>query len=459
MEEWQGCLAPHCQTALVNARGDVERRGGCVITVEDYLLALLDDCPSVASFLRSCGIDMDELVRTIQCEQPIVTEVGGEGLLSSQLIDWFASARQINESPWLDWPVLLEVLTHKVERLQSKAYVAVLELVQQWPRSSDPGVSRDIEDHTSAPVVVAEPAWVTLAEEVGVTLSANPSNFVWVRGERGSGKSCWLQHLLSVLNLDTLELDLRRESDVLASDVPVVPSDNDARWPVLILDNTSPSDLMALMSKPESVSAELVSSWQGPMLLIGPTSSDGEERVLSRWLGRSFDVFDMPSCSPAHRKTILVAHQAAIEKRWNVELPQSVIQYAATRQSRCVASPGGMLQWVERAAARLDMLARRGPGESLVMAGREDSLNRQKLVALARGEPVSDLDGSLDELRLQQTAADVAWQERKSANRLRRLTIEDLRRELERWVAARPGPVHYVLHREHQDGDPISAGS
>lgn len=460
MEEWQGCLAPRCQTALVNARGDVERRGGCVVTVEDYLLALLDSCASIGAFLRGCGIDMDELTRTIQCEQPIVTEVGGEGLLSSQLIYWFASARQINDEPWLDWPLLLEVLARKAERLQSKAYVAVLELVQRWPGNSEVEVSKGIEDHGDAPIVVTDPAWLELAEEVGVTLSANPSAFVWLRGERGSGKSCWLHSLLSVLNLDSLELDLRREAEVLDSDLAVVPSGQDTpQWPVLILDNTSPADLMALMERPSSVAAELVSSWQGPMLLIGPENRDGEERLLSHWLGRSFEVYNMPLSSPGQRKAILAAHQGAIEKRWNVQLPQSVVQYAATRRSRCVSTPGGMLQWVERAAARLDMLARRGPAETIALAGREDTLNRQKLVALARGESFVALDESMDGLRLEQAAADVAWHERRLGNGLRRLSTEDLRRELERWVAARPGPVHYVLHQEQQDGDPIGAGS
>lgn len=80
---------------------------------------------------------MDELIRTIQCEQPIVTEVGGEGLLSSQLIYWLATARETFGTPaWLDWPQLLGVLARHAERLQEKAYVAILELVSRWPESS-----------------------------------------------------------------------------------------------------------------------------------------------------------------------------------------------------------------------------------------------------------------------------------------------------------------------------------
>src|SRR6056297_452554 len=137
MDDWQGCLDPQCQTALLRARESVERRGGSVITVEDYLLALLDSAPAIARFLRGSGVDMDELTRTIQCEQPIVTEVGGEGLLSSQLMYWFACARELSDAPWLDWPILLSVLTRNAERLQEKAYVAVLELVSRWPAADE----------------------------------------------------------------------------------------------------------------------------------------------------------------------------------------------------------------------------------------------------------------------------------------------------------------------------------
>lgn len=50
MDDWQGCLDPQCQTALLRARESVERRGGSVITVEDYLLALLDSAPGIVRF-------------------------------------------------------------------------------------------------------------------------------------------------------------------------------------------------------------------------------------------------------------------------------------------------------------------------------------------------------------------------------------------------------------------------
>lgn len=65
MDDWQGCLAPQCQTALLQARNNVASRGGSVITVEDYLLALLDAVPEAVSFLKRQGVDLDELIRTM----------------------------------------------------------------------------------------------------------------------------------------------------------------------------------------------------------------------------------------------------------------------------------------------------------------------------------------------------------------------------------------------------------
>ncbi len=462
MDDWQGCLSPQCQSVLVNARDSVNRRGGAVITVEDFLLSLLESCPPVPRFLTERGVDMDELVRTIQCEQPIVTGVGGEGLLSSQLIYWFASARQICELPWLDWPTLLDVLAHKAERLQEKAYVAVLEMVSAWPGAVDDEEPDKPGTDTTAPVVLTGPGWYELCDDVAVALSADANALIWVRGERGTGKTSWLHGLLSCLEPGYVQVDLRREADVLASDRMVIPEQADTagqHWPVLILDNTPPADLQALMNNAHSLARELVSGWQGPVLLTGPGSDSEAEQSLQRLLGRTLCVFDMPESDPGQRKAVLLAHQAAIEKRWNIELPLAVIDYVASRRSLCVSFPGGMLEWVERAAARLSLFARHGPAEARAMADQCDTLRRQSLVALARDEPVSDIDKALNELQVLKTAAEITWHERKVTGTLRRLSTEDLRCELERWVAGRPGPVHYVLHCDHSKGESASAGS
>ncbi|MDL0430287.1 Clp protease N-terminal domain-containing protein [Marinobacter sp. TBZ242] len=464
MEDWQGCLSPLCQTALQRARDSVAHRGGYAITVEDFLLALLDGEPVICDFLRGCGVDLDELTRTIQCEQPIVTEVGGEGLLSSQLMYWFSCARELSNAPWLDWPVLLSVLTRNAERLQEKAYVAVLELVSRWP-AEDENLHQvaDTAVPGDAPVVITDLDWLTLAEDVAITLASVPGALVWVRGPRGSGKTSWLQALLPFLESGFVRLDLRNEAEVMASDGPAMPvSASDRRaCPALVLDNISPVDLAAMLASEHGIARGLVTGYPGPIIMLGPDSPDAGESIglLERFLGRDLDVFDMPATSSGQKAAILTAHQPAIERHWNVELSQPLIRYAASSRSRLVGSPGGMIQWVERAAARLNLFAERGSIEGLALAGTTDTLRRQALVAMARNQPLEGLEQSLEKVAIERAAAEVAWHERKAEGTLRRLKVDDLRHELERWVAARPGPVHYVVHCDQPAGETEGAGS
>lgn len=439
MEDWQGCLAPQCQTALLQARNDVYLRGGAVITVEDFLLALLDSSPSVSHFLRGSGVDMDELVRTIQCEQPIVTEVGGESLLSSQLVYWLATAREMSGTPaWLDWPQLLEVLAKHSERLQEKAYVAVMEQVSRWPESGSEEILGEPcdSDPDPAPVVITDPAWAELADDVAIILAATPDALVWVRGERGAGKTAWLRSLLDTLTQPCVEADLRRESEL----VPGAPGS------VLVLDNITPSALL-LIENPSGPAYQSVREWPGPVLLLGPDVPEHCRDcpgLLEQRLGRGLEVYEMPLASEVQRKAVLVAHQAAIERRWNLQLSRTTIQFAASRRSRSVCTPGGMLQWVKRAAARLERFARCGPTGSAALSGQEDTLLRQSLVAMARQESVDAIEQSLAEIQLSRAATEISWYERQADGTLHVLTVEDLQQELERWLAARPGPVHYV---------------
>ncbi|MGM0768935.1 MAG: hypothetical protein ACQEV6_13000 [Pseudomonadota bacterium] len=450
MDDWQGCLSPLCQTALQRARDSVAHRGGFAITAEDYLLALVEDEPVVCGFLKARGLDLDELVRTIQCEQPIVTEVGGEGQLSSQLLYWFACAREITDAPWLDWPVLLSALTSSAERLQEKAYVSVLDVVGDWPLAgwNAPGEEESAEG--VVPVVVSDLNWLALAEEVAVTMMASPSALIWLRGPRGTGKTSWLQALLPCLEAGYVQIDLRRESELNACDHPAVPAGRVPYrdWPALILDNVSPAEVMTLAGRWDSLAAQLIQSWQGPILLLGPPRIRAIDSAseLEEWLGRSMDVFDMPASGYLQKKAILTAHQPAIEKQWNIRFSDGVITYAAGCQSQSVGSPGGMLQWVERAAARLNLFASRGPAAALALMGQAATWRRQSLVAMARDEPIDQLETNLAKTELERAAAEVCWYERKAEGTLRTLTVEDLRQELDRWVAARPGPGHYVVH-------------
>lgn len=463
MDDWQACLSPACQSALVQARDSVDRRGGSVITAEDFLLALLDAIPDIAPFLKRQGVDLDELVRTIQGEQPIVTEVRGDGDLSSQLIYWISGARETHGVSWLEWPHLLRQLASGAERMQDKAYVAVLELVSHWPAQHEEppapvvGVDQDI-----TPLTVTDPAWLELAEEVVVITAANSRALIWLKGDAGSGKTSWLSVLKSMPGFLWVQVDPRRQAEIMASDQPVAPTAEAGplHWPALMLDNVSPAGLLELIQQPDGVVHELVTGWQGPVLLLSEDNGDsGAPERLAQSLGRAIDSLMMPEMSATQRKAILMAHQPAIEKRWNIQLSSAAVDYASSRNSRMVARPGGMLEWVRRAAARLDLFAGRGPLGALAVAGQQDALRRQSLVALARGDDWAVSEQELARLSIQQAAAEVGWHERQRSGTLRRLLAEDLREELERWVAGKPGPVHYVLHCEQQHGESSGAGS
>lgn len=464
MEDWQGCLAPQCQQALVQARENVVSRGGSVISAEDFLLSLLDVASPIAPYLKRQGVDLDELIRTVQGEQPIVAEVRGDGDLSSQLIYWISATREATETPWIDWPQLLWGLVSCAERLQDKAYVAVLELVNQWPTDSQSRLLPTVPSQQRVlPVTITEPAWLELAEDVVVALSANQNGLLWIKGERGSGKTTWLQMLRDTPGFAWLQIDLRRHAEVMAFDQPVMPSQDcdEHHWPTLVLDNVSPPELLELMLQPNGVARELIIGWHGPILLLAPGESrdHAEETRLTRLLGRELDVMTMPGVGVMQRRAILSVHQPHIEKAFNIQISAAALEYAASRRSRCVSGPGGMLEWVQRAARRLDLFASRGSLEAVAAAGRKDVLQRQSLMALARGEEWADTWQGVIDLDIEQAAAEVVWHERDRAGTLRILQIEDLRQELERWVAARPGPVHYVLHCEQQHGDSLGAGS
>ncbi|CAN0601894.1 unnamed protein product, partial [Ectocarpus sp. 12 AP-2014] len=236
-------------------------------------------------------------------------------------------------------------------RLQEKAYVSILEMVGDWPLSGWSGHSESAAGDDRVPVVVSDLGWLTLAEDVAITMAASPSALIWLRGDRGTGKTAWLQALLPCLDAGYVEIDLRRESELAADDHPAVPDSHVPRrdWPALILDNVSPAEVLTLAGRWDSLAAQLIQGWRGPVLLLGPGASRGAEAVaeLEQWLGRSMDLFDMPACGYLQKKAILTAHQPVIEKRWNVCLSDGVIAYAAGCHSQSVGAPGGMLQWVE----------------------------------------------------------------------------------------------------------------
>jgi hypothetical protein len=208
--------------------------------------------------------------------------------------------------------------------------------------------------------------------------------------------------------------------------------------PVLILDNVSPADLMMLMAEEFSFARELVTSFPGPVLLLGPESPGARAAAdnLQRLLGRGLDCFAMADTGVSQRLAILTAHQPLIEKRWRIDLAPDVVNHVAGCEHPAVSLPGAMLQWIERAAARLSLLADRGPVRAEVLEARAETVRRQLLLALARQQPTDQFENSLETLAAERAASATAWHERKREGTLRQLKKEDLQQELERRVAA-----------------------
>ncbi|MGM0953468.1 MAG: hypothetical protein ACQEW7_10870 [Pseudomonadota bacterium] len=457
MEDWQRCLAPECQAALLLARDNVSRRGGYVITVEDFLLALLDANPVISPFLMRQGVDLDELVRTIQGEQPIVTEVQSDGPLSSQLIYWLSRAREITDATWLEWWQLLKILACDCERLQDRAYVAVLELVQHWPHEP---IFTTRQQPEITLVAITDKAWLAMAEDVAVVLAGDPTALIWMHGRKGIGKTVWVQNLMTMEGFEWVPLNPRRQSDVQAcrAGYDVIAA---GRRPVLVLDNTSPADLLALMAQPESRLSDLLAEWPGPVLLLACEQGADYRalRRLERLSGRLAERFSVPEVSCTQRRAILAAHQPAIEKRWQIQISDAALDYAAAHADTNLATPGELLQWLERASARLDFVARRGSVSAMALEAEHDALRRQSLVTMARGGSWQLLEQGMAQLKAGRADADRCWHERKQAGTLRCLQVEDLQAEPEPWLAGVSRAVHYMGQSEQKQGDTSGAGS
>ncbi|MEX0606004.1 MAG: hypothetical protein WD623_13930 [Marinobacter sp.] len=441
MEDWQGCLSPLCQTALQHAKKHVLDRGGLAITVEDYLLALIDSDLSITSFLRRRGVDIDELTRTVQCEQPIVTAVNGEGLLSSQIRYWFATARELSQAPWIDWPLLLKTLVNGADRLAGKAYVAVLEQVDHWPfeemlESAGEQVPPAAID---VPAVITDATWLQLAEDVAVALSAWPRDIVWVTGPPGCGKTSWLQSLTGLLDQGFIMLDLRREADIMASGLDAYSAAKGApRQPVLILDNISPADVAVLMADHQSVASQLIPAHDGAILLLSDGESDKGVNELEARTGRRLSKITMPSANSFQNLAILSAHQSVIESQWNVELTLAALRFASSAAG-CVGvnrervlTPGELIGWVSQASARVALVAERGFMDSRRLAVEMQTLQQQLLVAIARDQPTRELNAMLGQKSIERAATEVNWHERREAGTLRQVTVDDLKYELTR---------------------------
>lgn len=439
MEEWQGCLSPLCQRALVQARDEVRARDGYAITVEDFLLALLHGEAAIRTFLRRQGVDMDELIRTVQCEQPIITAIGAEGALSSQLQCWISRTIEITGQAWVDWPDLLATLTHSTERLAQKAYVAVLEQVQHWYHQPADAEPEETCSTHSPPILIDVPEQSQLADDLAVALARESNALIWLNGPAGGGKTALLNQHIKEWPFSSLLLDLRAQQEIMASGVPrLAEGDEHAShaMPVLVLDGVSPRDLIILMSEPDHVASMLIASYQGPILLVSDRDSSDVTAQLAAHTGRRLCSVSMPAISYKSRLAILRIHQPVVERKWHVQVTEEALLAAAIGQDAMMETPGNSIRWLEAAAARTALLAGRGDLLTRDLNAHIADLQRRILSCQAQQEDVGFLELRLADLELEHAASEVDWLEREAKGLLRSVTRDRVVQEMRLWVTS-----------------------
>ena len=139
---------------------------------------------------------------------------------------------------------------------------------------------------------------------------------------------------------------------------------------------------------------------------------------------------ELPATSLAQNRAVLVAHQALIEKRWQVEITADAMEFAVAGL-RYRATPGQVVEWMERGAARVSVVAEEGPRECRRLRTEIQVLEQQIATGRERGEPVEELEITRDALSLELTAAEIDWLERQASGTLMNVLPADLREELE----------------------------
>lgn len=288
--------------------------------------------------------------------------------------------------------------------------------------------------HRLQPVVITDAAWYRLADDMAVALASARRGLLWLVAERGAGKTSWLQALLPSLRTDFLLLDMRRPDEVEAAVHQLSGHSEliDGPAPALILDNLSPTELMAAVSEPAHPARRLLPAYAGPIMLLSPEypGDDVAARRLERLTGRSLMRHELPAASLSQNRAVLVAHQALIEKRWQVEITVDAMEFAVAGL-RYRATPGQVVEWMERASARVSVVAEEGPRECRRLRTQIQVLDQQIATAKERGEPVEDLEVTRDTLSLELTAAEIDWLERQASGTLMKVLPADLREELE----------------------------
>jgi|GEM_PF-750641 hypothetical protein len=450
MEDWLQEFDPLVQGAVQKAFRRIEERGGDALSIEDLLLVFLESHYPLATFLQGRGIDLDELVRAIQCEQPIVSVPSEQDGLSQDLIAWLAQARE-NSHGIRGLAQLMRTLVHECDWLSQRAYIAVLEQVADWQwgglgESGAAGLTR--VDSVARPLALLESgAWpaseegYAQARRIAALATSETSPVVQMptrsvcqaRGLINCAASVYADcsgEPVAVWSVPVADLSRNRVRISQALQAAARESDQSSNW--FFLEGTHP-DLLAAVIQREGVQpwAELAADPSTALVLAHPpTEGDsGTAARLCAQLDLSWSVLNPPPVSAADVLRYCQDNQPRLEAKVGMTVETGALRLA-------VAASGGQDpsvvvkddRWLEAAAdydgaesilRAAGALAQSewtlGPVRLAALKAREKIDEQAEVLTLARGDASAErlID---EEAALEKVATEVDWLEQARAS-------------------------------------------
>lgn len=359
MRQWQEILEPQVQRALQQADQAVRQRGGDAVSLEDFLLSVLE-LPPLPVFLRRQGVDLDELTRTIQCEQPLIALPAACDGLSAQLLRWLSQTREIHGDGWLTLWQLLDVLVHSCDSLTHKAYVAVLEQIppQHWQA---PELTTQPPANPSSPAHHFISGPLPAAPLISETL-LNCANRLIAQVLSGQALCLWLQcdhRPLACSLLGQLQLALALQGGAGSGDClwrcisrQQLTSDefNPSRWlqalrnalparRLLVLDGVTPELWRARIEKDGLWYWNRLLSYPGLTLVLRSACAGESHEPACHWLASQFDGLVARQAVPQPRVVDVQArlhyHHARLEQELGL-----LVECAALDEAALVTAQG-----------------------------------------------------------------------------------------------------------------------
>lgn len=456
MDQWQGCLAPGCQLALGQAYETVLNRGGSIVTPEDLLLALLDVDGDLIPFLVRWGVDIDELVRTVQCEQSLSPRPGSEAGLSASLIDWLASARECYDEPWLNTCHLLSVLVLAAERFQDKAYVAVLEAVpaSAWealsqssllpprvkaPRSQDEQVREMPVDGAAFPLSSSS---YDLAVNIAARVTGSRSGVLWLQCPSSIRTEAFIAQVRrmaqSVAQMEA-ERDQRMRRSWYRVEWAAAGDDSQAlerlfrdmerqcainRAGVFLFEGCSPAVFVLLVQGVGILKWRRLLTVAKPLVVLASPEAKSEgtsEAWLEVTLALKLSRFPVPLLSADECLRFLRFRQTGMERQWGIEIADEALEAAVAsarkpgpsdsgrRAGRPDTDPGVALELLREALDTKLTVRANGSGAVVELRATLEDLERRRLLAQARGNNLQELTQALDKVCLDLAAEEAHW--------------------------------------------------